>query len=86
MEPTSPAKAQAQTQRSLASLKIVSRLLSHELHAQSSSKTLTLSRDAVVEIQTVIDVFIEEAARRQGLSGSGASTVPAEPVLTVARN
>jgi hypothetical protein len=84
MEPTSPAKAQAQTQRSLASLKIVSRLLSHELHAQSSSKTVALSRDAVVEIQTVIDVFIEETSRPKG--ASGASTVPAEPVLTVARN
>lgn len=64
MEALSPAKMQAQLQRSLASLKLVSRLLSHELHAQSSSKTLSLSRDEVVEIQTVIDLFIEEAARR----------------------
>jgi hypothetical protein len=86
MESISPAKAQAQSQRSLASLKIVSRLLSHELHAQSVSKTLTLSRDAVVEIQTVVDVFIEESSRRQGLPSGTAGTVSAEPVLTVARN
>jgi len=84
MEPISPAKAQAQTHRSLASLKIVSRLLSHELHSQSSSKTLTLSRDEVVEIQTVIDVFIDEASRRQGVTTT--ATAIAEPALTVARN
>ena len=82
MEPISPSKAQAQTQRSLASLKIVSRLLSHELHAQSSSKTLTLSRDEVVEIQTVIDVFIDEQSKRQNVG----STAPAETTLAVARN
>jgi len=64
MEALSPAKMQAQLQRSLASLKLVSRLLSHELHAQSSSKTVSLSRDEVVEIQTVVDLFIEEASRR----------------------
>jgi hypothetical protein len=64
MESLSPVKMQAQMQRQLASLKLVSRLLSHELHAQSSSKTLTLSRDEVVEIQTVIDLFIEDSARR----------------------
>jgi hypothetical protein len=82
MESTSP-KSQAQLQRSLASVKIVSRLLSHELHAQAASKTVTLSRDEVIEIQTVIDVFIEEVTRRQNLS----STSAAEPTLTaVARN
>jgi len=68
MEALSPVKMQAQMQRSLASLKLVSRLLSHELHAQSSSKTLTLSRDEVLEIQTVIDLFIEDASRRPNTS------------------
>ena len=82
MDSTSP-KTQAQLQRSLASVKIVSRLLSHELHAQTGSKTVTLSRDEVIEIQTVIDVFIEEVTRRQNLT----STATAEPTLTaVARN
>jgi hypothetical protein len=80
MESTSP-KTQAQLQRSLASVKIVSRLLSHELHAQAASKMVTLSRDEVVEIQTVIDVFIEEVTRRQNVSTTSAT----EPAL-VARN
>jgi hypothetical protein len=79
MEALSPAKMQAQLQRSLASLKLVSRLLSHELHAQSSSKTVSLSRDEVVEIQTVIDLFIEEAARRPN---SGATLDAANLVAT----
>ena len=49
--------------RQLATLKIVSRLLSHELHAQSSSKSITLSKDEVNEIQTTIDLFIEQVGR-----------------------
>ena len=84
MESISPAKAQAQNQRLLASLKIVSRLLSHELHAQSSSKTLTLSRDEVLEIQTCLDLFIEESARRPGSQMT--TTTSVEPALTVVRN
>lgn len=83
MESISPAKAQALSQRSLASLKIVSRLLSHELLAQSASKAITLSRDEVIEVQTVIDVYIEEASRRPG---SNASSVHEAPPLAVARN
>lgn len=75
MEALSPAKMQAQLQRSLASLKLVSRLLSHELHAQSSSKTVTLSRDEVLEIQTVIDLFIEEAARRTNSAPAADATL-----------
>lgn len=64
--------------RQLAHLKVVSRLLGHELHTQGASKTITLSRDQVVEIQTTIDLFIEEASRRT--SGPGiardASSLP----------
>ncbi|MCY3002692.1 MAG: hypothetical protein NTV21_12895 [Planctomycetota bacterium] len=85
MEPLSPAKSQALTQRALASLKIVSRLLSHELHAQSASKSITLSRDEVVEIQTVIDVYIEEASRRPGTQQSS-GVIETAPPLAVARN
>src|SRR6185503_11650728 len=51
--------------RQLASLKVLSRLLGHELHAQQSSRSLTLSREEVIEIQTTIDLFIEEIVRRQ---------------------
>ncbi|MCC7015358.1 MAG: hypothetical protein IT454_22555 [Planctomycetes bacterium] len=84
MESISPAKAQAQTQRSLASLKIVSRLLSHELHVQSASKAITLSRDEVIEIQTVIDVYIEEASRRQ--SSAGTQSVIDSTLAVASRN
>ncbi len=75
MEALSPVKMQAQLQRSLASLKLVSRLLSHELHAQSSSKSVNLSRDAVLEVQTVIDLFIEEASRRPNTTSAADSTL-----------
>lgn len=54
-------------ERQLAHLKIVSRLLSHELHAQTSPR-LTLSREEVLEIQTSIDLFIEEVLRTRGTS------------------
>lgn len=56
-------------QRHLASLKLVSRLLGHELHTQGGAKSVTLSREEVREIQTAIDIFIEEVGRRAGQSG-----------------
>jgi ribosome-binding factor A len=56
-------------ERTLAHLKIVSRLLGHELHAQNAPR-LTFSRDEVLEIQTSIDLFIEEVLRSvRGASG-----------------
>lgn len=84
MDIQSQSKNQNPTVRQLASLKIVSRLLGHELHAQATSKTIQLSRDEVVEIQTTLDLFIEDISRRHG----GASTQPAttEPTLVSARN
>lgn len=74
--------------RHLSSLKVISRLLGHELHTQSSGKSITLSRDEVVEIQTTIDLFIEEASKRSGSSsgGSGYSTGSGETTLVPARN
>ncbi len=56
-------------QRQLANLKLLSRLIGHELHAQSSAKVITLSRDEVEEIQTTIDLFIEEVSGRGGPNG-----------------
>lgn len=85
MDIQSPSKAQNPTVRQLASLKIVSRLLGHELHAQATSKTLQLSRDEVVEIQTTLDLFIEEISRRHG-NPATASAAAAEPTLVTARN
>jgi hypothetical protein len=69
--------------RQLASLKILSRLLGHELHAQGGSKTIQLSRDEVTEIQTTVDLFIEDIVRRHGQTGG---PVVSEPQLVSARN
>jgi len=83
MEALSQTKFASQLGRQLASLKILSRLLAHELHSQQGSKQLTLSRDEVLEIQTCLDLYIEEVSRRQGqVSGMAA----AEPTLVSARN
>lgn len=57
-------------QRHLSALKLVSRLLGHELHSQGGTKTITLSREEVHEVQTAIDLFIEEMGRRSGQTGS----------------
>jgi len=82
MEPISHQKFVTQLSRQLSNLKLVSRLLAHELHAQQTSKTITLSKDEVGEIQTCLDLFIEEAARQRGaLSGAA----PAEAPLSSAR-
>jgi hypothetical protein len=83
MEP----KQQNQLSRHLASLKIVSRLLGHELHSQASNKTVTLSRDEVLELQTCIDLYIEEISRRLGMSAGVPSVgVPGnEPAMVTSR-
>ncbi len=61
-------------ERQLAHLKIISRLLGHELHTQQSPR-LTLSREALLEIQTSIDLYIEEVIRARGTSsGVGSGT------------
>jgi hypothetical protein len=52
----------SRAERQLAHLKIISRLLGHELHAQTSPR-LTLSREELLEIQASIDLYIEEAMR-----------------------
>jgi len=83
MEPVSQTKFTSQVARQLSNLKLVSRLLAHELHAQSNSKTISLSKEEVSEIQTTIDLFIEEITRKQGSSfGTGSS----EPALVASRN
>jgi len=59
----------APLQRHLSPLKLVSRLLGHELHVQGNAKAVTLTREQVLELQSSIDLFIEEAGRRTGGSG-----------------
>jgi len=49
-------------ERTLSHLKIISRLLGHELHAQNAPR-LTFSREEIIEVQTSIDLFIEEAQK-----------------------
>jgi hypothetical protein len=68
--------------RQLASLKILSRLLGHELHAQGGTKTVQLSREEVIEIQTTVDLFIEDIVRRHGPGGGPAVS---EPQMVTAR-
>jgi len=75
--PTSSTRT-SRTERQLAPLKLVSRLLGHELHAQQSPR-LTLSREEVVEIQTTLDIYIEGAMRgSRGGRGSAPSHVSGE--------
>ena len=83
MEALSQTKFASQLGRQLASLKILSRLLAHELHSQQGSKQVNLSRDEVLEIQTCLDLFIEEVSRRQGQATGLAAP---EPTLVAARN
>jgi len=59
-------------ERQLAHLKILSRLLGHELHAQNAPR-ITLSREEVMEVQTSIDLFIEEVLKT---SKRGAGALP----------
>ena len=61
MDISSKATSSSRIDRELAHLKIVSRLLGHEMHSQNGQRIL-LSREAVGEIQTSIDLFIEAAS------------------------
>lgn len=86
MDVQSTAKPQNQSIRSLASLKILSRLLGHELHLQGGSKTIQLSREEAMEIQATIDLFIEDITRRQGTQQSTPLAPALEPQLVSSRN
>lgn len=66
-------------ERQLATLKIISRLLAHEVGTQSGPR-LTLSREEVAEIQTGIDLFIESILR-QG-SSAPVTSIDTQPTVT----
>ena len=76
---SSKASKTTRIDRELAHLKILSRLLGHEMHSQSGQRIL-LSRDAVEEIQTSIDLFIEAAggvvAKQQAPDLASVETTP----------
>ena len=61
MDKTSKAASATRLDRELAHLKIISRLLGHEMHSQNGNR-IQLSRDSVLEIQTSLDLFIESVA------------------------
>ena len=62
-------------ERTLSHLKIISRLLGHELHAQNAPR-LTFSREEINEIQTSIDLFIEDVQKTaRGTAGAATRDV-----------
>lgn len=76
-----PTTGNSRLDRELANLKILSRLLGHELHAQTGAR-LTMSREQVVEMQTTLDLFIEAAHEGLGARDSRSSSLLAQPVPT----
>ena len=65
-------------ERHLAHLKILSRLLGHELHAQAGG-SINISRDQLQEIQTALDLFIESFHRQGAGRGLALDIQPAAP-------
>ena len=77
MDKTSKASAADRLNRELSHLKIISRLLGHEMHSQNGARVM-LSRDAVQELQTSLDLFIESVAgaRKSAPSVANVETTP----------
>ena len=86
MDTTHQSTSAAHLQRQLAALKVISRLLGHELHAQSGTKAITLSREEVTEIQTTLDMFIEMISAKIGAAAHSGLVATAETHLVSARN
>lgn len=82
--PTS--SSDSSSQRHIATLKVVSRLLGHELKSQTAGKAISMSRDEVTEIQTTIDLFIEQATRGQKSSSSSAPAAEVQQTRMVGAN
>ena len=74
------------SQRHIATLKVVSRLLGHELKSQAAGKAISMSRDEVTEIQTTIDLYIEQATKGQKSQGSSAPVAEAQQTRMVGAN
>ena len=56
-------------ERQLAPLKIISRLLGHELRASQATR-LTLTREVLLEIQTSLNMYVENISRARSSSSS----------------
>ena len=78
--------ADSSSQRHIATLKVVSRLLGHELKSQVAGKAVSMSRDEVTEIQTTIDLYIEQATRGQKSESSSAPVAEAQQTRMVGVN
>jgi len=81
MDMTSKSAKNVRLDRELAHLKILSRLLGHEMHSQSGQRIL-LSRDAVEEIQTSIDLFIESVHGGRAQQAPSVASVETTPVAS----
>ena len=84
MDVPNQSRTKSTLQRQLSNLKLVSRLLGHELHSQSNAKTITLSRESVHEIQTTLDLFIEEVSRAGSMAPAQGATT--QSVRSVSRS
>jgi hypothetical protein len=73
MDRTQSPNQPSRLERQISHLKIISRLLGHELHAQTSPR-LTLSREEVIEIQTSLDLFIEDVMKNRSRGGAAPLT------------
>ncbi|TAJ07621.1 MAG: hypothetical protein EPO68_16255 [Planctomycetota bacterium] len=67
-------------ERHLSHVKLISRLIGHELHAQPNLR-VTVSRDELFEIQTSLDLFIEEMSKHR----TSAPLTRVEPTTVPAR-
>ncbi len=81
MDRSTSSSSGSPTERHIANLKILSRLLAHELRAQGGPR-LTLSREEVMEIQLCLDLYIEEMMRRKGPMSAPRSEVEVQTVPT----
>ncbi len=81
MDMTSKSSKNVRIDRELAHLKILSRLLGHEMHSQTGSR-ITLSRDSVEEIQTSIDLFIESVHGSRSKAAPSVASVETTPVAS----
>ena len=72
--------------RHIATLKVVSRLLGHELKSQVAGKAISMSRDEVTEIQTTIDLYIEQASVGQKSQTSSTPVAEAQQTRMVGAN
>ena len=79
MDRTSSSKGPSRDERQLAQLKIISRLMGHELNAQNGPR-ITLSREELTEIHTLLDLYIESAVRKRGPAPRAASELEVQAV------